>query len=162
MPNWVDNKLLVIAEKGKEKNLREILDTEFQFQTFLPIPFDLDTVKNPDAKTKASSEDNPVAQKEMIEKYGAEDWYHWCLNNWGTKWDRSDYEVVSDEWKEGSIEVFFRTPWSPPTEILKIISKKYGVRIIDHFEEEGFMSAGHLEFKNGQSGLYHYFKEVDK
>ena len=113
----------------------------------------MDAVKNPSPKTKASSEDNPKAEKEMIQKHGAKNWYDWCIKNWGTKWDRSEYEVVSDEWKDGSIEVLFSTAWSPPAEILKLISTKYGVKIIDHYEEEGYNSAGHIEFKNGQMGV---------
>lgn len=152
MPNWVYNKLLVIAEEGKEKKLKDLLDTEFIFRTLLPIPHDLDTMKNQSPKTKASSNDDPKAQQEMIEKHGAKDWYEWCNKYWGTKWDRSEYEIVQDDWKNGNIEVYFNTAWSPPVEILKFISEKYGVKIIDHYEEEGYMSAGHLEFKSGEVG----------
>lgn len=141
MPNWVANKCLVIGKD--KKKLTELFETEFQFSKILPLPVDLDP-----KKISAPNKDEKLA-KAMRLKHGSADWYEWCNKNWGTKWDRTEYEVIEDIGEE-TFEIYFMTAWSPPTEILKHISKKYDVKIIDHFEEEGYNSAGHLEFIDGE------------
>jgi hypothetical protein len=144
LPNWVDNKILVIG-KPNDPKLKELAEEiKFSFEKILPIPKELDP-----EKIAAPNCDSDLAEK-LRRKYGAGDWYEWCNKYWGTKWDRSEYQVIDERYDNGEFEAFFMTAWSPPVEILKVISKDYDVTIIDHFEEEGYQSAGHLEFKNGE------------
>jgi len=119
---------------GEKDQLQQLLDVDFSFEKIRPIP---------DSKKDG--------------------WYEWNLENFGCKWDHSEYEVRHVDLDDGFIEVYFETPWSPPTEILKYISKEYGVRIIDHWEEEGYQSAGHLEFDEGKisTGVGHEFIQGD-
>jgi hypothetical protein len=45
---------------------------------------------------------------------GYEDWYNWCIDNWGTKWDACDiYDDLFDA--DGFLE--FSTAWSMPNNI---------------------------------------------
>jgi hypothetical protein len=50
----------------------------------------------------------------LIAKYGATNWFDWCVDNWGTKWGTYGtkfYELGGD----GSpILIEFQTAWSPP------------------------------------------------
>ncbi len=48
-------------------------------------------------------------------KYGVIDWYHWCCQNWGTKWNAGDVEV----WEQDD-ELCYRldTAWSPPVGVI--------------------------------------------
>jgi len=129
---------------GDTQKLKELLDIEFSFEKILPLPKELDP-----KKISSPNNDSKLAEK-LRKKFGAGDWYEWCNKYWGTKWDHTEYHVVLDMAQEGQVEVFFMTAWSPPIEILKVISKDYGVKIIDHFEEEGYQSAGHIEFEDGK------------
>lgn len=48
-----------------------------------------------------------------IIEYGNIDWYDWCCENWGTKWNAYDSYVNNDE-----SEMFFNTAWSCPLPVL--------------------------------------------
>jgi hypothetical protein len=49
------------------------------FDAFIPCPKELEELTS-------LKPDEPLVKK-MNMKYGAEDWYQWRLDNWGTKWD---------------------------------------------------------------------------
>lgn len=90
------------------------------------------------------------------------DWYHWNVRNWGTKWDvavspdeafpntlMEDYEVSGDF---ASVMYRFETAWSPPIEALQELSRQYpDVCFTYRYEEEtgwggtGGFNAGHYE-----------------
>lgn len=71
-----------------------------------------------------------------------EDWYHWNVRNWGTKWD----VAVSDEGysntsmevtDNGSIMYRFETAWSPVGEALTALSEMFPSLEFDYeYEEE--------------------------
>lgn len=61
---------------------------------------------------------------ENNEKYGYYDWYSWCVNTWGTKWNAMDVEVeTSDEDGEASVTYRFQTAWSFPEGIADYIGE---------------------------------------
>ena len=50
-------------------------------------------------------------------------WYHWCIQNWGTKWDACDKSV---EYEDSEIlALTFNTAWSPPEGIVEKLREKY-------------------------------------
>ena len=58
--------------------------------------------------------------KAMLEegkKYGAENWYDWACNNWGTKWNSCHTEIIEDE-KDG-LTYTFDTAWDCPREVVE-------------------------------------------
>lgn len=66
------------------------------------------------------------------EKFGHTTWYSWCVENWGTKWNSTDFVV------DGAARVSFLTAWSPPDAVLQALADKYpGVRIRNVWEDEG-------------------------
>lgn len=77
-------------------------DTEKQYQMFNYM------------KSLTSEKDMEQARQIPIniEKYGFGNWYDWSCANWGTKWNASYSEVITDE--PDNIEVSFDTAWSPP------------------------------------------------
>ena len=106
MPNWCDNQVTItgpnkIIDKI-EKIANEDKDSGGLLQFMYPMPQEL---KN----TTADGSDN----KEMIKKYGYSDWYGWACDNWGTKWDISEFYGVD---RNGdTISFSFQSAWSPPT-----------------------------------------------
>jgi len=42
-----------------------------------------------------------------------DNWYDWCVHNWGTKWDIAE-TFVGDDTEEDSIQFSFDTAWGPP------------------------------------------------
>lgn len=81
-----------------------------------------------------------------ILQYGADSWYDWCCENWGTKWNASDTYIIDDN------EIEFSTAWSCPVNILKELSKQFsGVEIaVDFADEDIGSNCGKITFLNGE------------
>ena len=49
-------------------------------------------------------------------------WYDWCVDNWGTKWD-IEAQLIGDE--SGYLMYSFSSAWSPPIAWLKKTAKDH-------------------------------------
>ena len=85
-----------------------------------------------------------------ILQYGADCWYDWCRENWGTKWNVSDTYIIDDT------EIEFSTAWSCPVNIFKELSKQFsGVEIaVDFADEDIGSNCGKITFLNGEIEEY--------
>ena len=72
-------------------------------------------------------------------------WYHWCIDNWGTKWDAYDFSTNEVDEECGYAEYEFSTAWAPADGIYNKIVEKYpDVSISWFFDEPGMEYAGYL------------------
>jgi len=129
--------------KGVDKNGNESL---LCFNKIIPMP---PTVFNGD-----------LGQEEK-EIHGANNWYDWSLENWGTKWDAYDisvYEVektnaekfILDKKAKTKVRIYFQTAWSPVPKILSKISETFPeVKFIYAYRDEGGGFYGKDEYLNG-------------
>ena len=78
---------------GHEHELYELSQGEFKFDTFIPVPENTDNVSD------------------------------WCVQNWGTKWDRWDYEETCNN--DNLRVIKFTTAWNPPFAFLRWILTKF-------------------------------------
>jgi len=86
------------------------------------------------------------------DKYGALSWYDWSIENWGTKWNSYDYNVVSDE--PGRLEFTFDTAWSTPDPIwTKLAADFPGLLFEIHAFDEGYLFAITGELRDGENYL---------
>lgn len=79
-------------------------------------------------------------RKSNLEKYGHMNWYSWCIENWGTKWDVEAMLV-----DEGStyLSYSFSTAWSPPISFVEKASKLFPLLdFMLEFKEPGMGFAG--------------------
>jgi len=153
MPNWCNNTLEVWGDKEQIKEFkkkgrvsRKDDKTDLSLDRFVPIPKELKGTTAPSKKT----------DRRLIKKYGADNWYDWRLNNWGTKWD-VDAELVNEniprskKYNEGFLVYVFDSAWSPPIEWLEKMCKQYKkLRFKLKYEEPlmGFMGVAIAE--NGE------------
>lgn len=81
-------------------------------------------------------------RKALIKKYGVADWYDWCVNYWGTKWDCSgDIFNYSGDY----FDVYFESAWSPPTIWLQTVAQKYpNLTFVLTYMETGMWFAGKM------------------
>ncbi len=65
---------------------------------------------------KAQVPITPEKDLEMLELYGATDWYSWAQHNWGTKWGGYSCKEPQLHYKDGkaTIDLVFDSAWSPP------------------------------------------------
>ena len=151
MPNWVNVKIsahedvinAITCDKGGEKDV--------DFELIMPIPPDL---KDYWTGSTVSLEEQakeiikgkleygngqhliPMTEKDkerFRELYGAGDWYDWCVQNWGCKWNAQTDYCNSDE-------VGFQTPWEEPYNWIHHLSLKFPKHVItvEWEEEQGY------------------------
>jgi hypothetical protein len=152
MPNWCNNTLTLEHEdpamiaRAKAAFLNGRLLDEF-----IPVPKDL--------KIVAGCVGDPVEQAKLVEQtelnrvtHGYGNWYDYCVNEWGTKWDvGSDDGVLNDI--EGGIIVSFDSAWAPPTNAYEKLHEM-GFKILAMYYEPGMAFAGVWE--DGIDDYYEY------
>jgi hypothetical protein len=145
MPNWCENSFTV-SHKDPEM-VRKFVDAVSEgnlCDTFLPMPEELKETTSPSPSNAA-----------LIEKYGASDWYSWCVENWGTKWDVCDGEAFFTVEDETEASGFFNTAWSPPIPVFnKLTELEFDIDFL--YKEEGAVFAGHYTSDSGD-----YYVEYD-
>lgn len=125
MPNWCENSLDIT---GDSSDIKTLVDCELSFQKLHPCPF---------IDTDGNSHDG---------------WLDWCLDNWGTKWNRSEHSVCYSFEEETPTKVSFEllTAWSPCREILQYLTEKMpSLNIVHRYYECGMDFAGECHYKNG-------------
>jgi len=114
MPNWCNNNLTLQHEDpAMIKRAADALNRGEFLQEFIPVPECL--------KIVAGSVGDPVEQakleadtKRNQEELGYSNWYDYCVNEWGTKWDVGD-EGATDIHPDGKmLHTYFDSAWSPP------------------------------------------------
>lgn len=143
MPNHVYNSISV-EEKYADK-LKDIAEVGL-CRYYFPMPEELDGSVS--GSENAKPDWQKERSKELIDKYGADNWYDWCCTNWGTKWGCYDNEV------DGGIYTF-TTAWSPVADYI-IERLAMDIPSFDYnFEEEQGWGA-EIIMQNG--GIMHSFQ----
>jgi hypothetical protein len=146
MPNWCSNTLMLNEDSNDSilVVLKDYLnqDGHLSFEKIRPIPDELKNMQSPPPKDLDEN-----VRKELINKYGADNWWDWCVMNWGTKWDCDVYH--SDEKAIG-----FSTAWSPPMGIVKTLAILTGKDFRLTYIEEGMDFCGEFfAYKNWLENL---------
>jgi len=151
MPNWCNNKLVIY---GSEHALTSFMsaakneETKFSMGVFFPMP---DEIRNTNSPSRATEEE----KQDLINRYGAEDWYGWAINNWGTKWDFSA-ESVSEEYQDGEVEIDFETAWGPPDKFMEKLAAKFpNLAFVHMYAESGMGFGGQIFYRNGEIANAH-------
>lgn len=93
-------------------------------------------------------------QDELIKEFGCDNWYDWSLENWGTKWNAYDQEIISPN------SFSFFTAWGSPNKIIETLSLNYPSLIfrIDFADEDFGYNVGSYTLQNGQY-INHFMPE---
>ena len=117
MPNWCMNEITFDSSKIEE--VRALVRSDealFDFNKIIPMP--------------QEEEDN---------------WYEWCWNNWGTKWN------ASDPWELHWGGYSFDTAWAPSIPVTKVLSSLVPDTEFTHiYYESGVGFAGEVVCLNGE------------
>lgn len=153
-------------------------ESEFSFKKIIPMPEELQGTRSPariisEAEYKKEQyeknfkeEEHPhfrdkgAITKKMSddwkERFGADNWYDWTTNNWGTKWGAYDVEVGEMESlpaREGFVKVVirFQTAWSSGAVAIAKLAEVYPTiefYLIYADEDCGF-NTGKIWWENG-------------
>ena len=104
MPNWCGNTLTITHEDPEMIRRAKAAFAEGEFlNEFIPVPAGLTDTTSP-------NRDNA---EELRAQYGYADWYDFCVNEWGTKWDIGDGQGIQT-WDDHELIVYFDSAWAPP------------------------------------------------
>jgi hypothetical protein len=131
--------------------VRKAFDEGALLNEFIPVPASLHIV--------AGSVGDPDEQKKLIEAteknievHGYGNWYDFCVNEWGTKWDiAADGNPAQDI--PGGLMLGFDSAWSPPIAAYEKLTEQ-GFRIRAMYYEPGMAFAGVWE--DGSDDYYDY------
>lgn len=154
MPNWCWNHVEIDNPKGGARAVAELLcpNGEFDFGSVVPMPEILRHtvsgsksfngeklrswfVENPDAEWKERRE-RPFNDSELAQlaKIGADNWYDWSIQHWGTKWNAGECDLTVTD---NSIRIDFTTAWAPPSPVLQAIAERFECYVVNGWYEEG-------------------------
>src|SRR5262249_25451691 len=72
---------------------------------------------NPEKREPEISRLFTPAEEAELAQIGHRDWYSWCIENWGTKWNACHTNIDHSTIQHNYLEIFFNTAWSAPTPV---------------------------------------------
>lgn len=154
MPNWCNNSVTIThTDPVKLEALAQAVREGVFCNHVIPVPPSLNIVSG-----RCGADDNPeqialeAAQKSNMETHGHKDWYDFCVNKWGTKWDISPYQ--DDVGVEvGVLRFGFDSAWSPPIGVYEALVEQ-GFEVRGMYYEPGMGYVG--DWHNGEDECIEY------
>jgi hypothetical protein len=83
--------------------------------------------------------------------YGATDWYGWCVNHWGTKWNAMEVSL-------GNYSIEFETAWSAPIPVIEKLAELFPTVTFTHTwaDEDLGNNCGEVVYSNGNAVDWFY------
>jgi len=139
MPNWCDNRVEIYGDNPDQiKEVKKTLagkETCFDFNNIVPMPKELKETTAP------NPEPDSFEAKRLRKQHGHDNWYDWCCDNWGTKWNSSDATLSEDG---DGLEYEFQTAWGPPIKVIEAIREQYpDLSVTAFYDEPGMEIAGY-------------------
>ena len=154
MPNWCANTVEIAHENpAKLKEIVEAFNKAQFCQYAKPVPEDLQIVAGflGDGDEQKALELKEAAN---LERHGYKNWYDFCVNEWGTKWDvGGDGDVVVIEELQTEVTLCFDSAWSPPIGAYEALVE-LGFSVRAYYYEPGMAFAGIWD--NGDDQFYEY------
>lgn len=134
MPNWCYNRVTIEHDDAEKiaKLLEAIKEKRF-FNHIVPMPEAMRNTVSPSAPNH-----------ELLNLYGASNWYDWSIAHWGTKWEARVEDIEEDT---NCLNLYFETAWGPPIQVYDAMLWQ-GFRVECFYTEEGMGFAG--VYKDGR------------
>jgi len=152
MPNWCNNSVEIYHDDpAMIERVRTAFNDGRLLDEFIPVPQALrDTVSGFMGEDKRA--EHEAQQAANVEKHGYANWYDFCVNEWGTKWDiGADGNPAQDI--PGGLMLGFESAWAPPVNAYEKLFYM-GFKIRAMYFEPGMAFAG--IFEDGQDEYYEY------
>jgi hypothetical protein len=148
------NSVEEFCEKAKKVEVDEdgrAKETCLSADALFPMPAELDTSKGGPPSPFSGTEQ---LRGELLEKCGYDNWYDWCIANWGTKWgfyDISESPDITETSIGTTAEYRYMTAWSPATKLFLKVSRMFpDLNFYHQFADEGGNFVGEETIANGE------------
>lgn len=153
MPNWCQNILhLQHPDRAQLERAKQAFEQGRLLAEFIPVPEDLQIVSGfVGADNDPKQQELVAAQQNNIVQYGYKDWYDFCIEEWGTKWDVGDDGAADLDEESNHLMLHFDSAWSPP---LAAYAKfeELGFEVLAYYHEAGMGFAG--MYQNGEDQCF--------
>ena len=152
MPNWCRNRVTVYSDVKEPiekitkifENKKSVFGQIIQEPDWRRLPNEKGEFSKP-KKYYGKNGEVMFESNEFPDGKNDDRWYHWNIQNWGTKWDITADAVDVDQYDSEVIELEFDTAWSPPEEICFRLREMFeDVNISWFYAEPGMEVAGYL------------------
>jgi len=144
VPNLCENKVEVSGKPENVENFMKLVGKDFDFQKVIPMPEELQNTIYPVCSEGANANMTLEKQKELLGKYGSDNWYEWTLFNWTTRGLAMDVKLVIQE--KDFCQFEFLTDEGPPVRICKKIKELFpDLRISWFYNEPVMQIRGYLD-----------------
>jgi hypothetical protein len=152
MASWCYNNIEVSGPSKAVDNFLKAVEgndevPHLDFNGILPMPA---AIRSADDTNRSRS---PESIKELIEKYGASEWYDWAKKNWGTESTgicNYPWNLVKSTKTTKTCRIVIETKYSPPAEFLLYASNLFPkLSFSNKFYEEDQEFVGYHKIKNG-------------
>lgn len=154
MPNWCNNFVTISHD---DSAAIDRVETAYRngrlLEEFVPVPAALKeegaaSYGGPDAA------DYEALREQNRQQYGYGDWWTFCVNEWGTKWDvGGEEEGEIERLSPTDVRLRFDSAWAPPLVAFERMLA-LGYNIVAHYWEPGMCFAG--TWDNGSDDFYEY------
>ncbi|MEC7688115.1 MAG: hypothetical protein VX514_03650 [Candidatus Thermoplasmatota archaeon] len=158
MPNWCSNSITITGGSntirtlwGDTKSNREN-ENYGLLNAMVPMPAALKGTSSP-----PYPKDSPHYKPQPVVD-GHNNWYDWCVERWGTKWDIDDDALEFEDHGDGTATIrgWFESAWSPPIAALNTFCEDMdGVYAELFYHEPGMTFVGCWDSEGGDD-YYEY------
>ena len=141
MPNWCNNTLeLQHEDPAMIERARVAFNDGKLCNEFVPVPESLHVVAGRVSDEAEQAKLEADTAKNLAD-HGYGNWYDFCVNEWGTKWDVGGDGQIADVLEDGRLAMSFDSAWSPPIQFYeKMLDLGFSVRA--YYYESGMCFAG--------------------
>lgn len=144
MPNWCSNTLQISGNKEQLKIFKQksIVKSGMNLDIFL-----MDGLITMPEELAKVEDITPEEKAERMAKYGYDNWFDWRFENWGSRTDATDSDIIHLD--DEGLTINFETAWSPAIPYIKQVAKMYPDLVFDlYFMETGEWFAGRVTAHN--------------
>ena len=145
MPNWCNNSVTIShPDPAKMEALAEAVRAGKFLSHIVPVPESLQITAGFLGHGTPEQAELERQEQENMAKYGVKNWYDFCVNYWGTKWDVDPYDPDTVVVADNTIEFGFDSAWSPPMGIYETMGDQ-GYTVTAYYYEPGMAFVGKCE-----------------
>jgi len=157
MPNHTTNQLTVTGPADSIVKMKEFAKSEeaaLECNSILPMPEALKgTTKGfgmANDETLAETHAREQREAKLVEDFGFDNWYDWCVANWGTKWGVYHLGDMPLKWHDEleGVSMEFWSAWEPPIPVIAELARRFpDLTFVLDYSDEGGGYAGQAVFE---------------
>jgi hypothetical protein len=122
--------------------------------SIIPVPEEL-SQEGASTHGGDNAKDYDEIREQNRAKHGYDNWYDFCVNRWGTKWE-VQCEGIEVEDDGLTVSCYFDSAWAPPTGVAQALVAR-GLEVSLYYHESGMCFVG--KFEDGIDDYYEYSSE---